>query len=257
MEQTAVIIPARTGEHLSVILPKLKNQGAHVIVVRDRADFPVEGADTVLDSRDGAGFMAGKCRDYGLDIAIAKGFDKFVFIDEDCIPQDCLVSSHADAIGRSIPVISCGRRLEEARHWVDPRECGEAAKLALFNGSVVKNISLVKACLVTWTCNLGINLMAVNLVRRLMNRLYGEERLFPSVFDGTWGGEDSFLAYSGWALGIPMCYLPKGANAVKHKDHPRPSNVYNPVFVNRLDREVEKMRASLMARPLTISDITP
>lgn len=254
----AAVVPCRTGEHIEKVVSRLKAQGAFVTVVRDRCDADCHWADAILDNRDGDGFMAGKCRDIGVDYVLSLGADCIIFVDEDCIPQDELVSSHIDYLRRGIPAISLGRRLEQKHGWRDPRELGDAGNMRLFNphGSIVQNPSVLQAALVTWTCNLGINRAAAGIIREAMGKFRGERRLFSPTFDGRWGGEDAFLGYAAWAYRVTMAYLPTGANAVRHMDHPRPPSEYNKDFSGRLDGEVREFRKYLAANPPSMDDIT-
>lgn len=251
------IVPCRKGTHIGMILDRLHAQGAFVTVVRDRCDVECPGADAILDNKEGDGFLAGKCRDIGVDYALLLGASGIIFIDEDCIPQDELVKSHMDILRYDLPVISMGRRLEEKFQWKDPRELGDAGNLHLFSpgGSLVQNPSVLASCLATWTCNLGINSRAIRVLREAMRKLCGRERLFHPAFDGLWGGEDAFLGYVAWAYHVTMAYLPYGANAVKHMDHPRPPAEYNRGFRERLEAEVVNFRKYLVKNPPTIREV--
>lgn len=251
------IIPCREGKHIELLIKRLKEQGAFVTVVRDRCSVECPGADAILDNKEGDGFQAGRCRDIGLDYAITMDAGNVIFIDEDCVPQDDLVQSHLDYLNRDIPVISLGRRLEEKYRWRDAREQGDAGNLHLFSsrGSIVQSPTLLANCLATWTCNMGINMRAARIIRMAMKRFCGKERLFNPAFDGAWGGEDAFVAYVAWAYRVAMAYLPYGANAVKHMEHPRPPAIYNKGFKEHLEAEVGKFRKFLAKEPPTMNDI--
>ncbi len=253
------IIPCRRGDHLQEVVSKLGD--ATVVVVRDRCKVECDGVDDYVDVSQGDGFMAGYARDAGIDYVLEKyGFaDGVLFIDEDCIPQDDLVKDHESAIFRSIPVVSIGRRLERGLGWKDPREIGEAGQWNMFSsrGTVIQNAAWVTKCLATWSCNLGLNMPAVRVLRRAMLSVRKANRLFNPAFDGHWGGEDAYLGYLAWSYRVPMAYLPRGANAVKHMDHPRPLPEYGKGFTEILDSEVSYLRRYLMAHPLSIDDITP
>ena len=90
---TIVILPNKRAKVF--LLDSLKKQNCHAFVVFDRIIPTVEtNSDiTVLQNTTGTGFLAGKCRDIGLAEAIKK-YDKYIFIDDDCIPQQKLVESH-------------------------------------------------------------------------------------------------------------------------------------------------------------------
>jgi len=254
----AAVVPVRRGEHAQIVVKKLKEQGACVIAVRDRCTAELPEADCVIDKLSGTGFEAGASRDMGIATALGLGAEQVVMVDEDCIPQPDLVKSHLYALDRGCPVISCGRRLEAKFGWKDPRQTGEAFNLHLFDGkgSVVQNNSLVKNCLATWTCNLGINRDALDIIYRAMSAFGGERRIFDKAFDGHWGGEDSFLGYVAWAYRVNMAFLPMGANAVKHMDHPRPEPEYGKGFKDVLEAQVIKLRKHLAMHPISLDDIS-
>lgn len=252
------IVPCRRGEHINKIVPALLAQGSRVVVVRDRCKVDITTGCDVVDSDYGDGFMAGYCRDIGLDFAMGRAdFDGAIFVDEDCIPQNGLVAAHTAALMHSFPVISIGRRLEYSLGWHDSRELGEAGNWKLFSGkgTVVQNVSWVVKCLAAWSCNMGINRHAVRIIRNAMHGFCGAYRLFSPAFDGKWGGEDAFLSYLAWAYRVPMAYLPHGANAVKHMDHPRPEPEYGKGFAERLDAEVDKLKRYCAVHPLCLDDM--
>lgn len=252
------VIPCHRGDHVAQVIGELKKQDTKIIVVRDRCRAECLGADIVIDNVKGAGFMAGYCRDIGISRALDEGADAVLMVDEDCIPQRDIVSAHLKAVSREIPVISIGRRIESRLGWKDPREIGDAGNWHLFSsrGSIVQNVSWVKNCLATWTCNLCMNRQAIRIVRRAMNGICREERVFHPAFDGHWGGEDAYLAYLAWAYRIVMAYLPMGANAVKHMDHPRPEPEYGKGFKEVLEAQVDYLRKFTVAIPVTLDDIT-
>ena len=103
---------------------------------------------------------------------------------------------------------------------------------------------------------LCMNASAIRIMRRAMRRICGEDRVFHPAFDGHWGGEDSYLAYLAWAYRITMAYLPMGANAVKHMDHPRPEPEYGKGFKETLEAQVDNLRKYTVANPVTLDDIT-
>lgn len=241
-----VIIPCNRVSHIDNIVQKLLNTSdAIIVVVLDRImhEFKPDPRLHVIQNSIGDGFQAGRARDVGLAYAESLS-DQYIFIDDDCIPQSDVVKSHAKWLSCSTPLITIGRRAEKQYQWQDKRETPQSlGNMNLFDarGTMVNNTDLIKQCMCIWTCNCGINKKAVTIIRRLMKRFYGTDRIFHPAFDGKWGGEDSFLSYIAWAAHVGMFYLPNGSNAVMHQDHPRPSTTYNTSHIELLNEEIGKL----------------
>jgi hypothetical protein len=175
-------------------------------------------------------FLAGMARNIGLERAIYDGCDQFIFTDGDCILEKNLIASHINKLNKLYPVCSNGKRLEQSYKWRDRREVvPELTHLQLFHkkGTIINDTNLLKNCLVVWSCNLGLNLIAVNLIKKFNSIYYNRCELFNSDFLGAWGGEDSFLGICLYYCRIFIVTIGDNLSGVKHIDHPRPTSKYS------------------------------
>lgn len=157
-----------------------------------------------------SGFGAGRTRDHGVEWVLSNTETGcFVFTDGDCIPHPLLVEKHKAA--QFIPteleghesndaVVVCGARFDRMPDnslVPDPRlvSCYNTDMVFLdgFNRYVFNPI-VVENSWACWSCNMSLNYSAVLLTRKINKKLTGLERVFCSVFDGNWGGEDGFVA---------------------------------------------------------------
>lgn len=251
MMRTAVIIPCNSTKYIDEIVAILSKEDCSIIVVLDRISHTFAENDklVVLHNTDGIGFLAGKCRDMGLDYAIERGYDEFIFIDCDCIPQVGLVALHHKYLSVDVPVCTAGRRLERKYTWRDKRD-DDLMNIEPFgkSGLLVNNPYLIKTCMFLWSCNFGINRRAVKLAKSMMVNYFGTSRMFHPGFDGVWGGEDSFLGYILWSCKVLMYYLPRGKNAVTHNEH---DQVRTMEHKKCLDDLVQTLSEKLKTNPLT------
>lgn len=249
-----VIIPCHNDKLIHDTVARLHRQPCEIFVVLDRITTDLPDYVHVVKNTEGDGFLAGKCRDMGL-VEAEKTCDSFIFLDDDCAPQEFIVQAHTEWLDLDIPMITIGRRLEKQYNWRDLREySNEMSSLGLFDshGTMFNNASLLKKCMGIWSCNFGINRKAVILVRRMMEMYFDTaDRIFSPAFDGKWGGEDSFLSYIAWSCRINMFYLPYGSNAVLHQEHARPKDKYNLDHVDILNKEVTSLSKKLVTEKLT------
>lgn len=253
---TAVIVPCRDPAGLVRISDALRPQGCAVYAVMDRVGLtdvhPAENV-TILHNDSGDGFLAGKCRDIGLAAAYDAGHSAFLFCDGDCVPQSGFVTAHSRILGCPVPLITAGRRLEKQYGWMDRREYEpDLLNLGLFRGkgALVSNVSLVNRCIVTWSCNMGMNRGAVDRIYRFNDRYFGERRVFMSRFDGHWGGEDSFLGIEAWITRCLMQFVSAPLSGVAHADHLRPSGEYNLDHMKKIEDLKDELMKKCVSDPL-------
>lgn len=210
MGKPTVIVHCTSHDYVDAIVGKLLDQDASVVVVLDRMDheFTVKSDDLrVVRNSVGYGCQRWRSYDVGLASCPKMGDSRFIFIDDQSIPQSNLVSSH-DWLKCSTPLITIGRLGTKDTRWVDRRE-----RDGIF-GSMVNSSDMVKNydCMVP--SNFGMNGKAITILRRIMTRYFGTDRVFDPAFDGNDGGADRFLSYVAWAARVGMYFIPIGQNSV-------------------------------------------
>jgi len=200
-------------------------------------------------------FCAGHARNLGVKYANDNGYDAIIFIDGDCYPEPDLIKAHNDLLKSDDPVITVGKRNEAKYGWHDQREKNGNFPIPIFNKSdrITREAFFVDSG-VLWTCNMGINRKAIDLMTSTNQTLYGRDELCSSDFCGTWGGEDGFIGLEALYLDIsvmPVCAIDAG---VRHNEHPRPLDKYDhETFVAYLEEKREElmylMKANEMACP--------
>lgn len=200
-------------------------------------------------------FFAGLARNIGLNQAIHDGYDTFIFIDGDCVPQRKLVESHQAVCKAPMPILSVGRRREASYRWCDKREVDSSlAHLNLFDekGTLINSPELIKQCLIIWSCNIALNKLAVDRLIKFNEVYYNRKELFSSDFNGEWGGEDSFLGIEAWYCRIFITTIGTKSSGVEHIDHPRPSTTHTINHKKYFDEQVERLRKKVVINPLRI-----
>lgn len=174
--------------------------GSNIVVVLGKymQKFQTSFACTMLLNDNAcAGFDAGRSRDIGLAYTLDQfpTLSSVLFIDGDCTPQIGWFRNHMEVLNAKPPVVSCGVRLEDWR--VDARTLSETRGDTLYTPTLIPNV-VNSATLTditnhraTWSCNMGINAHALALVRSAALKVHGSTRVFPPIFDGLWGGEDT------------------------------------------------------------------
>lgn len=235
-------------------ISKLSNDsGLNIEVVR----CPVPPAHLVTREPNGdAPFYVGFIRNYGLDIAINEGYEQFVFIDGDCIPQSGLFTAHSTKLDCDIPVLSIGRRREQKFRWRDQREVSpEYTHLNIFRpeGLLINNPELITSCVLVWSCNIGMNLSHVKLLKKFNEKYYSRSEVFSSDFLGAWGGEDGFLGVQSWFIKSFITTIGDVKGGVQHIDHPRPPEKYTVDHMQYFQEQLQRIRVKTKLHPLDIT----
>lgn len=197
-------------------------------------------------------FCAGHSRNLGVKYAQENGYEAIIFIDGDCYPEKDLIKAHKALLDSNDPVITVGKRHEAKYGWHDQREKDESYPIPIFekNERITKEAFFVDSGVV-WTCNMGINLSALNKMLSTNKTLYNREELCSSDFCGTWGGEDGFIGLEALYLDIsvmPVCTENAG---VRHEEHPRPLEKYDhETFTAYLEEKREELMYLLNASSL-------
>ncbi len=207
-------------------------------------------------------FLTGYRRNQGIELAIQDGCEAFVFIDGDCLPQPDLIEAHGRVNGYGIPNLSIGRRREEKHGWKDQREVSpNTIPMRLFertNEHVITDFTLLLSSTITWSCNMSLNIQAVDRLKRFNTKYYGRADVFHSDFLGTWGGEDGFIGIESYYCQIPITMINDKKSGIKHIEHLRPINKYSgAAFEKYLAEQVMLLQRMLFNNPLSMDFFRP
>lgn len=189
-------------------------------------------------------FLSGYCRNFCIDKAIADGCDQFVFIDGDCLPEGDIISGYKKYLTCDEARLICGKRDESHFHYRDQREFNEYDNIFSEHLTPVTSETAMLDSAVVWSCNIGMNLSAINRLRTINDTLYGKPEVFSSFFLGTWGGEDGFLgAECFYDSDIKIYGLGVGRTGITHIHHDRPLKKYGfNTFTYRLKTTIDMHR---------------
>lgn len=243
-----VIVPSHNqSKHIQSIISGYENQTIIpdlLLFVFDRcSDNSIDEIKSVksilkieyIEKNDGTNFSAGMTRDFGVSY-IQNNYPEYemiIFTDGDCIPSNKLVEIHLENIRQTKKcVVSCGARNKQNesgdfeiderldKRWINEYSFGDK------NSRLIVNNSLTLDNIFTYSCNFAFNKNAIELCQKINLKLSGESRVFNKEFDGSWGGEDSFISHCIYRTGnyILMtnldCY-------VNHFWHPEVSKINN------------------------------
>lgn len=200
----------------------------------------------------GKNFSAGLTRDFGIDY-IQKHYPEYemiIFTDGDCIPSEKLVETHYENICQSNkPIVSCGMRSKQKETgeweederlsplWINEFTFGNRnSRLIISNALALDNIF-------TYSCNFAFNKNAIELCQDINFKLSKSRRVFNPEFDGSWGGEDSFISHCLYRTGnyILMtnkdCYV----DHFWHEEVSKKNNSKKKLLQNLLSKRLEKL----------------
>lgn len=204
-------------------------------------------------------FCAGHARNLALRYPGTNDYDAVIFIDGDCYPEPDLIKAHKELLDSEDPVITVGKRNEAKYAWHDQREKDDTFPIPIFDKQErITRESFFVDSGVLWTCNMGINRKAIELMTSTNKTLYGRDELCSSDFCGTWGGEDGLIGLEALYLDIsvmPVC----SANAgVRHNEHPRPLDKYDhETFVAYLEEKREELLYLMKANGIPCPRFVP
>ena len=204
-------------------------------------------------------FCAGFARNKALALSKAEGYDSVVFIDGDCYPEPDLIKAHQDLLDSDEPVITVGRRCEAKHTWHDQREIDKTYPIPIFEKQerITREAFFVDSGVI-WTCNMGINVKALELITSTNKALYGRDELFSSDFCGTWGGEDGFLGLEALYLDIQVMPVCSKNSGIRHNEHPRPLDKYDhETFVSYLEEKREELLYLMRAHGMDCPRFVP
>jgi glycosyltransferase involved in cell wall biosynthesis len=151
----------------------------------------------IIKNNNGLDFQAGYCRDLGLDSVDSD----VLFLDGDCVPSKNLFEEISNELLSNEPTIAIAKRINMISDGTgsspDTRESTPwfIGLIINENKTIIKNKELARARMITWSCCLGLNKLAIAEIKKVNIDIFGENRLFPSLFDGRWGGEDDHIGH--------------------------------------------------------------
>ena len=91
-------------------------------------------------------------------------------------------------------------------------------------GRIIISNQLSLNTIFTYSCNLAFNKSAIELCKDVNSKLSNDkDRVFNSMFDGKWGGEDNLISHilyrtGGWIL---MCDNKSWVEHIYHEEYPK------------------------------------
>ncbi len=200
----------------------------------------------------GKNFSAGLTRDFGIDY-IQKHYPEYemiIFTDGDCIPSERLVETHYENICQSNkPIVSCGMRnkQKESGEWEEDERLSplwiNEFTFGNRNSRLIVSNPLALDNIFTYSCNFAFNKNAIELCQTINFKLSNSTRVFNPEFDGSWGGEDSFISHCLYRTGnyILMtskeCYV----DHFWHEEVSKKNNSKKKMLQNLLSKRLEQL----------------
>lgn len=194
------------------------------------------------------GFNAGANRDQGTNYLLGQYLDLagIVYLDGDCVPSPSVLDSFRNLFTQTqatlLPVVGCGVRAETAaattsvaesalvsgtgeRRTYDCRMNSITHGRAIFTPGVDRVMlhdRHVRASQVCWSCHCGLNMQAIQLLRKTNAALFGDvSRAWASIWDGNYGYEDTFVGLTCFRAGGLVVTLDPTTTYVMHQRHPK------------------------------------
>lgn len=205
-----------------------------------------------LIKETGENFSAGLTRDFGVDY-IQKNYPEYemiVFTDGDCIPSEKLIELHYENVCQSKhSVVSCGARNKQTFSgeweederlsplWINEFSFGDRnSRLIVSNALTLDNIF-------TYSCNFAFNKNAIELCQYINSKLSNSNRVFNPEFDGSWGGEDSFISHCLYRTGNYILMTSKDCyvDHFWHKEFPKKDNWKKKLLQTQLSKRLEHL----------------
>lgn len=167
-------------------------------------EFAKNNTSIIVKNEIGQGFMAGYCRDIGLSAIINP--ENVLFLDGDCVlnSNKLFENFQRELCSNDNTIVLGSRKFENKTgsgiESIDRRLTFPWISNKIFIegiNNIVSDLYIARWNSLLISCCFGMSRCAINLVKKINNQQYGEYRIFPSVFDGNWGGEDIYL---GWIV---------------------------------------------------------
>lgn len=197
----------------------------------------------------GENFSAGMTRDYGLNYVKDLDYNMILFTDGDCIPSELVIEKHLENVKQSNKaIVSCGmRKMEDVdgnliqderldKQWINDYTFTERS------GRILTCNRFTLFDIFTYSCNFAFNKSAIELCKNVNKKLTNDDRVFNSLFDGKWGGEDNLISHIMYRTGnwILMCDNKSWVSHIYHEEYPK------------LDLDKRKMLVLNLSRKLSV-----
>lgn len=174
------------------------------------------------ENDDQSTILIGKTRDAALRMCEGS---HVIFTDGDCVPSPCFVSAHKTWLEKPYMVATTGVRKSEDENgqWSDDiRQTALPYKDCTFKPGKDRAIlgSAGESTMVLFGCNMGLNSAAIKYLRERHTEELGDDRVFPALFDGKWGFEDTAIGPVLYKAGCLIVALDPKTSHVDHAYHP-------------------------------------
>lgn len=233
----SIVIPMHNQAHnVDAIMQALSAQTMRpkeIIIVADRCvDATVARVMSCMRDvqtqvkivhKDGSeeGFWAGQTRNAGIEEATGLGV---LLLDGDCVPTETWLEAHVTALAKTHgPAVTFGLRKDQTHAGSEefrPDTRTYRSSVPIFwkdTDAVVVSREPVFNHMATWSCNLGLNRAAIDLIKGL-----NDGHVFsPNLTTGVWGGEDTYLGIQVWDNNGTLVAVNPERGHVKHIWHTR------------------------------------
>jgi hypothetical protein len=130
-----------------------------------------------------------------------------------------------------------GNLLEDERldkNWINEFSFGDR------NGRIIISNQLSLNTIFTYSCNLAFSKSAIELCKEVNRKLTNDDRVFNSMFDGKWGGEDNLISHILYRTGnwILMCDNKSWVEHIYHEEYPKLEIQKRRMLVDSLSRKI-------------------
>lgn len=220
-------------------------------------NFSKDNNTIIIKNENGLNFQAGYCRDLGLKYCE----DSVIFLDGDCIPSQSLFEEMKKELSNDEPSIVSVKRINmDVNGELTGLDCRETTPWYIgkvFNknkNTIIEHKELALNRMITWSCCLGLNKKAINEIKNFNENIGENNRLFPSIFDGVWGGEDDHIGDVGMLLDIRMIGL-NPDNHVIHIWHKSRDNTEYEKSSNEMKKKAIEYAKKISAPGLKYLDV--
>ncbi len=171
MKRAAIIISHNQANHIPDMITSLKQIKADCFWVLDRCiddSAKLLRGETVIENKEGRGFLAGKMRDIGLDEVLKRKYDEVILLDGDRIPENITDKALDEEMGNSDCLIF-------------QRDLPEISE------DYFKLLNIPMIVTQVYTAGICVKVHFLKLIRDKY------QRCFHPAFDGEWGFEDYFF----------------------------------------------------------------